>query len=248
MAIFRLDKKLAFPDPSYAEKEGILAVGGDLSVDRLILAYANGIFPWYGKGSPILWWSPDPRMVLFPGDLKVSDSMRQLIKSGKYACTFDREFEKVIGHCATVPRKDQESTWITNDLMRAYIRLHREGYAHSVETWYEGKLVGGLYGISLGRAFFGESMFHIMRDASKFALYTLVQQLRKWEFGIIDAQQETQHLKSLGAISISRNEFMNILGETVYQNQRKKETGTNISSMKDNNHQQFMQRIILLSQ
>lgn len=212
MPIFRLDKELVFPDPSLAEKEGILAIGGDLSTDRLILAYANGIFPWPSKDAPLLWWSPDPRMILLPDDFKVSHSLKQLVRSGKYSYTLDTDFEKVITHCAKIPRFGQDDTWITDDMLEAYIRLHNEGFAHSVETRYDGELVGGLYGISLGKAFFGESMFYIERDASKFAFYQLVKLLKHWEFELIDAQQDTRHLRSLGAINIPRKEFMERLG------------------------------------
>lgn len=208
MPIFRLTEELVFPDPSYAEPEGILAVGGDLSVDRLILAYANGIFPWPRKNAPLLWWSPDPRMVIYPKDMKVSHSLQQLIRSKKYTFTYDKDFASVIKQCAMIPRHGQDGTWITKDMLKAYLKLHREGYAHSVETWNEGKLVGGLYGISLGKVFFGESMFYNMRDASKFAFYHLVELLKSWNFELIDAQQETGHMKSLGAISIPREEFM----------------------------------------
>ncbi len=215
MPIFRLTDEPVFPDPSYAEKEGILAVGGDLSVERLITAYANGIFPWPQRGAPLLWWSPDPRMVLFPENFRISHSMKQLIRNGKYSCTFDRDFPGVIRNCALVSRKGQSSTWITRDMVRAYISLHREGYAHSVETWYDGKLVGGLYGVSLGKAFFGESMFFLQRDASKFALYHLVKLLKHWKFELIDAQQDTSHMQSLGAINIPREEFLVLLEQAV---------------------------------
>ncbi len=215
MAIFKLNKELAFPDPSYAEEEGILALGGDLSVDRLVLAYANGIFPWYIEGSPILWWSPDPRMLLFPERFKVSKSLKQLVRSDKYTFTYDKDFDSVIRKCARIPRKGQKGTWITQAMLQAYSNLHEAGFAHSVETWYGNELVGGLYGVSLGKAFFGESMFYDMRDASKFALYHLVKLLRKWNFELIDAQQDTEHLRSLGAISIPRNEFLDKLETAV---------------------------------
>ncbi|NQT77818.1 MAG: leucyl/phenylalanyl-tRNA--protein transferase [Bacteroidetes bacterium] len=211
MAIFRLNKELAFPDPSYAEEEGILALGGDLSVDRLVLAYANGIFPWYTEDSPILWWSPDPRMVLFPDRFKVSKSLKQLVRSDKYTFTYDKDFDRVIRKCAEISRKGQNTTWITREMLKAYANLHEAGFAHSVETWFGNELVGGLYGISLGKAFFGESMFYDMRDASKFALYHLIDLLKKWDFELIDAQQDTEHLRSLGAISIPRNEFLDKL-------------------------------------
>jgi len=217
MPIFRLDNELVFPDPSYAEEEGILAIGGDLSVDRLILAYANGIFPWPRKGAPLLWWSPDPRMVLYPDDLIISHSLKQLIKSNKYSITYDKDFGSVIKHCAIIPRMGQDGTWITRDMIKAYLKLYREGFAHSVETWYEGELVGGLYGVSLGKVFFGESMFFKMRDASKFAFYHLVQLLKEWNFELIDAQQETDHMKSMGAKSVPRDVFMQQLENAVSQ-------------------------------
>lgn len=215
MPIFKLNKELSFPHPSYAEEEGILAIGGDLSIDRLVLAYANGIFPWPRKDAPILWWSPDPRMVLFPQDFKVSHSLRQLVRSGKYAYTFDKAFEDVIRNCAGIPRMGQDDTWITDEMLEAYIALYEEGFAHSVETWHDGELAGGLYGVSIGRVFFGESMFFKERDASKFALYQLIKLLRHWEFELVDAQQDTSHLKSLGAINIPREEFMEILEKAI---------------------------------
>jgi leucyl/phenylalanyl-tRNA--protein transferase len=211
MPIFKLNNELSFPDPSNAEKEGVLAVGGDLSVERLIVAYASGIFPWPSKDAPLLWWSPDPRMVMFPDDLKVSHSLRQLVRSGRYSYTVDTDFETVVRECACIPRKGQVDTWITTEMIEAYIRLHHAGYAHSVETHHEGELIGGLYGVSLGRVFFGESMFYKKRDASKFAFYQLVKLLRHWEFELIDAQQETAHLKSLGAINMPRDEFIQLL-------------------------------------
>ncbi len=217
MPIFRLNEELVFPDPSYAEEEGILAIGGDLSVDRLITAYANGIFPWPRKGAPLLWWSPDPRMVMYPDQLKVSHSLRQLIKSNKYTYTYDKDFASVIRHCATIPRMSQDGTWITKDMLKAYLKLHREGFAHSVETWCDGELVGGLYGVSLGKVFFGESMFFTMRDASKYAFYQLVQVLKLWNFELIDAQQDTAHMRSLGAINMPREEFMEKLETAVSQ-------------------------------
>ena len=217
MPIFRLNEELVFPDPSYAEEEGILAIGGDLSVDRLITAYANGIFPWPRKGAPLLWWSPDPRMVMYPDQLKVSNSLRQLLRSNKYTHTYDKDFAAVIRHCATIPRMKQDGTWITKDMLKAYLKLHREGFAHSVETWCEGELVGGLYGVSLGKVFFGESMFFTMRDASKYAFYQLVQVLKLWNFELIDAQQDTAHMRSLGAINMPRKEFIEKLETAVSQ-------------------------------
>jgi leucyl/phenylalanyl-tRNA--protein transferase len=200
-----------FPDPGKADPEGLLAIGGDLSVDTLIKAYSLGIFPWYSEEMPILWWCPDPRMVLFPQKFKVSKSLRQTIRQKKYTVKIDENFEKVIENCALSKRKGQEGTWITNEMKQAYIRLYKEGYAHSFETYYNNELVGGLYGVSLGRIFFGESMFYKMTDASKVALYYLIERLKKWNFHFIDVQQSTQHMKMMGAEEISREEFLRIL-------------------------------------
>ena len=203
--------KYIFPDPLKADAEGLVAAGGDLSVDALLTAYSKGIFPWFNNDSPILWWSPDPRMVLFPDKFKISASFKQKIKSRKFTVLIDRNFEEVISQCAAVRRKGQKGTWITDDIIRAYTDLHREGYAHSFEAWHEGKLAGGLYGASLGGAFFGESMFYNMTDASKVAFYHLVMLASKLDFDVIDAQQSTSHLKSLGAEDIPRTEFIKIL-------------------------------------
>jgi leucyl/phenylalanyl-tRNA--protein transferase len=204
-----------FPDPETARPDGLLAAGGDLEPETLLEAYARGIFPWYSEGSPILWWSPDPRMLFFPGDLHISHSLRQTLRSGRYTCTFDEAFEEVIEACAHIPRKEGEGTWITPEMKEAYIRLHELGYAHSVETWYEGEMVGGLYGVSLGHAFFGESMFHRMRDASKTALWHLVQWCREKEFRFIDAQMPTEHLARLGARTVTRKDFLKLLKESL---------------------------------
>ncbi len=201
----------SFPDPEKADKEGLLAAGGDLSAESLISAYSSGIFPWYSEGSPILWWSPDPRLVLFPESFIASGTLKQTIRRKRFEVYFDRDFSAVIRNCAETKRTEQEGTWITDEMQQAYTALHQKGYAHSVESYYEGALVGGLYGVSLGRAFFGESMFHHMPDASKVALYFLVEKLKKWDFHFIDAQQPTAHLKSLGAIEIPRREFLNRL-------------------------------------
>jgi leucyl/phenylalanyl-tRNA--protein transferase len=200
-----------FPDPRDADPDGLLAAGGDLSVESLITAYSLGIFPWYDDRSPILWWSPDPRLVLFPQRFKLSTSLKQRIRSGRYAVTADRDFEGVIRHCAAVERNGQAGTWITEEMIGAYIHLHHSGFAHSFETYFQDKLVGGLYGVSLGRAFFGESMFYLRHDASKVALYALVQWSIRNDFMFIDAQQSTPHLKSLGAEEIRRDDFLNLL-------------------------------------
>ena len=200
-----------FADPDKADPDGLLAIGGNLSVNTIINAYSQGVFPWYSKEMPILWWCPDPRLVLFPEKLKISKSLRHTIKQNKYLVRIDKSFEKVIENCASSKRKGQEGTWITEEMKDAYIQLYREGYAHSFETYYNDELVGGLYGVSLGRTFFGESMFYKMTDASKVALYYLVEQIKKWNFHFIDAQQSTQHIKKLGAEEISRKEFLRIL-------------------------------------
>ena len=208
MPVYLLDEQLRFPDPKLADKEGLLAVGGDLSADRLLLAYANGIFPWFSDDSPILWWSPDPRMILIPGEFKKSKSLSQSIRRKNYEVHFDRDFRAVIKSCSSANRKDEDGTWITPEMIEAYAVMHDLGYAHSVETYLEGKLVGGLYGISLGRAFFGESMFYHERDASKVALAALADRMLEWDFHLIDAQQQTEHLKSLGARPVPREEFL----------------------------------------
>jgi len=212
MPIFALSDELIFPDPKLSE-DGLLAVGGDLSAERLILAYKMGIFPWYNPGDPILWWSPDPRFVLFPDELKVSKSMRPYFNQKKYRVSFDQEFERVISHCAEVNRKGQNEpgTWITSDMAKAYLLLHRMGVAHSVEVWQEDRLVGGLYGIAIGQIFYGESMFSLSPNASKFGFITLVKRLRELGYSLIDCQQETGHLKSLGAKGISQHQFLQLL-------------------------------------
>lgn len=211
MPVFQLPDDLIFPSPDLADDNGLLAVGGDLSKPRLLLAYSKGIFPWYSEGDPILWWSPDPRMILVPAKFKCSRSLKQKIKKGGYHVTMDSAFESVIKHCASVHNKSDGATWITDEMMEAYIQLHRSGVAHSVETWFDDKLVGGLYGVSLGSAFFGESMFAEKSDASKVAFVFLIQQLQKWEFTLIDCQITTAHLKTFGAHEVSRDKFMKLL-------------------------------------
>jgi leucyl/phenylalanyl-tRNA---protein transferase len=208
MPVFRLTQKLVFPPSHYAEPDGLLAVGGDLSPERLLLAYRQGIFPWYSAPTAILWWSPDPRLVLFPGELKISKSLQRVLRKNLFKVTMDQAFSEVIRGCAAGRRKEREGTWIVPDMVAAYDRLHRLGYAHSVESWQEGELAGGLYGVAMGRAFFGESMFAEKTDASKVALVRLVQLLRLWGFEVIDCQVTTAHLKSFGAREISRTEFL----------------------------------------
>jgi len=201
-----------FPDVEESTEEGIVAVGGDLSVERLILAYSRGIFPWYSSDrSPILWWSPNPRFVLFPENLIVSKSMRPYFNQNKFQVTWDQNFEDVIKNCQKIDREDQLGTWITSKMLAAYIQLHKKGYAHSVEVWMGNELVGGLYGISLGKVFFGESMFAKVSNASKFGFISLVNQLKQKGFLLIDCQQETKHLESLGANAIKRKDFIDIL-------------------------------------
>jgi leucyl/phenylalanyl-tRNA--protein transferase len=203
-----MEVPVQFPDPKQSGEHGLVAVGGELSPDYLLSAYAQGIFPWFSVGEPILWWSLDPRMVLFPDQLKVSKSLRQVIRSGKFEIRIDTSFEKVIKQCSKIERKAQDGTWITEDMIKAYTRLHELGYAHSFETYHDRKLVGGLYGVSLGKAFFGESMFFLERDASKFALYHLVNWCLDHDFHFIDVQQSTTHMKSLGATDIPRSDFL----------------------------------------
>ena len=208
MPIFRLVQDPVFPPPDYADPSGLLAVGGDLSSERLMEAYRAGIFPWYSDDQPILWWSPDPRLVLELDNFKMSRSLRKIVEKGIFEVTFDQAFEEVIRTCASLPRAGQSGTWITNEMQGAYIHLHGLGYAHSVESWFGGKLAGGLYGVSLGKAFFGESMFHLKSDASKVALATLVKKLRNWDFHFIDSQMTTEHMLSLGAKEVPRRIFL----------------------------------------
>ena len=203
---------LTFPplEKAMREPNGLLAAGGDLSADRLIQAYRHGCFPWFSDGQPILWWSPDPRTVLFPQELHVSRSLNKLLRQQRYEVSFDRAFSSVIQACAA-PRRDADGTWITDDMQNAYIELHRRGHAHSVEVWDQGTLVGGLYGLAMGQLFFGESMFSRADNASKVGFVTLVRQLQAWGFVLIDCQMPTDHLQSLGARSIPRQEFANYL-------------------------------------
>lgn len=209
--IFRLDKRLLFPDVTLAEEDGLLAVGGDLSTGRLLLAYHSGIFPWYNDDTPILWYSPRERFVLFPDELRISKSMKQVLRSGKFTVTYDQCFEKVIEACSAVKRAGQDGTWITNDMQNAYIRLHSEGYAHSIEVWEQGQLVGGLYGVQIGSVFCGESMFSLTNNASKVALISLC---NSGDYTLIDCQVHTEHLESMGARMISRKEYIGILQNT----------------------------------
>jgi leucyl/phenylalanyl-tRNA---protein transferase len=208
MPIYRLIDDVIFPAPEEADPSGLLAVGGDLSSERLLEAYRLGIFPWFSGDEPILWWSPDPRLVLELNDFKVSRSLGKTLKKKIFCITFDRAFSEVMRACASVPRDGQRGTWITKEMQKAYAELHKLGYAHSVEAWVSNELAGGLYGVSLGRAFFGESMFHRRADASKVAFAALVERLKAWNFDFIDAQMTTAHLLSLGAKELPRRVFL----------------------------------------
>ncbi|WP_216636839.1 leucyl/phenylalanyl-tRNA--protein transferase [Endozoicomonas ascidiicola] len=206
------DSNILFPDPEKAldEPDGLLAVGGNLSIDTLLQAYHKGIFPWFSEDDPILWWSPGERMVLHPDQFHISKSLLKLLRKSKYQVTMDHDFSGVIHHCST-SRQRQEGTWITDEMMAAYIDLHRAGYAHSVEVWHEQTLVGGLYGVSLGSLFFGESMFSLQSNTSKIAFAALANQLHQWGFKLIDCQMHSTHLASLGAVTMPRQEFTGYL-------------------------------------
>ena len=206
-----LTKELYFPPVEETSSEGILAVGGDLSSERLLLAYRSGIFPWFEEDEPILWWSPEERMVLFFDDLKISKSMRNVLKKGEFNVTFNKDFKAVITNCQQVKRVGQNGTWITDDMISAYCKLHELGFAKSVEVWKNNELVGGLYGIDLGDVFCGESMFSKVSNASKVAFITLAQKLDKANYKLIDCQVHNSHLESLGCVEIDREEFMAIL-------------------------------------
>lgn len=209
--IFRLDERLLFPDPALAEEDGLLAVGGDLSVERLILAYRNGIFPWFSEDDPILWYSPHERFVLFPNELVVSKSMRKVLRSDTFTVTLDTAFDRVIENCSAAPREGQDGTWITADMKAAYNELHRLGFAHSVEVWQGDALVGGLYGVHAGDVFCGESMFSKVSNASKTALIWLC---NNTNYKLIDCQVYTEHLESLGARMIPRTDYIVLLQNT----------------------------------
>jgi len=213
--IFRLDRRLLFPPPERAQPSGLLAVGGDLRPERLVLAYGQGIFPWYSENSPILWHSPDPRMVLRAGELQVGRSLSKTIRRGTYTVRLDTAFRSVVEACAAVPRPGQDGTWIMPEMIDAYTELHHRGVAHSAEAWLDGELKGGLYGVSLGAAFFGESMFAHAPDASKVAFVTLVRQLARWGIDLVDCQVHTEHLERFGATEWPRSRFLATLAEAV---------------------------------
>ena len=211
MPVYRIPSALVFPDPALAEPDGLLGVGGDLEPQRLLLAYGGGIFPWYSQGQPILWFSPDPRFVLFPDELHLPRSLKKRIRRGDYEIRLDSAFDQVIAACRQSRRPRQRGTWITADMERAYLRLHALGFAHSAEAWKDGVLVGGLYGVGLGSLFAGESMFARADDASKVAFAWLARQLRAWGFGLIDSQVPTEHLDRFGARAIARSDYLGML-------------------------------------
>jgi len=215
MPVFQLSDTLLFPPPALAREDGLLAVGGDLSVPRLLLAYQHGIFPWYSPGEPILWWSPDPRLVLFPAEFHLAKRLARTIRQQIFSITFDTAFAQVIRACGQTRRKEGQGTWLDEEMIRAYCELHDQGHAHSVECWQNGELVGGLYGVALGAVFFGESMFSLVPDSSKVALAGLVERLQDWDFELIDCQVGTGHLQRLGAREISGAEFSTRLAEAV---------------------------------
>ncbi len=217
--MFRLDERLFFPPPELAD-DGLLAVGGDLRAERLLLAYSQGIFPWYSEGQPILWHSPDPRMVLLADQLHVPKSLAKLKRRAVFDVTLDTAFSEVIEACARPKRPGQRGTWITRSMKRAYLELHRRGYAHSVEAWRDGRLAGGLYGVSLGAAFFGESMFARAADASKLGFVALVEQLARWGVGLIDCQVHTEHLARFGAREWPRRDYLAALQKALRRETR----------------------------
>jgi leucyl/phenylalanyl-tRNA--protein transferase len=215
MPIFQLSDKPIFPPAELAEENGLLAIGGDLSPKRLLLAYRSGIFPWYSEGEPILWWSPSPRLVIFPAELKIPKRLARLIRQGVFSVTMDMAFKQLITACASSDKRVEKGTWITDDMIEAYCLLHDLGYAHSVECWFDDKLAGGLYGISLGSVFFGESMFSDQPNSSKVGLVYLIKKLQEWNFKLIDCQMKTEHLMQFGAREIPGNEFQKLLTENI---------------------------------
>lgn len=215
MPVYQLTNALLFPDPERANPRGLLAVGGDLGAERLLLAYRLGIFPWYGPGEPILWWSPPKRCIMEPTRFHASRSLQRIVRQERFTVTFDEAFRQVIRACAETRIAQGEGTWITPEMIDAYCALHEAGFAHSAEAWWEGQLAGGIYGISLGRAFFGESMFAQVSNASKVAFFLLGQRLAQWEFSLIDCQITNPHLVRLGAYEITRREFLRRLNEAL---------------------------------
>lgn len=239
MPVWQLDERILFPEPRFANPDGLLAIGGDLSPERLILAYCNGIFPWFIEGKDIFWFSPDPRCVLIPEELKVSKSMQQLIKKNAFTVTYDQKFKRVIKSCKTVKRKDQSESWIDKNFIDAYEIMHEKGLAHSVEVFENKKLVGGLYGVSIGSCFFGESMFSKVSNASKYGFIFLVKALQKRNFTMIDCQVYNDHLATLGAKNMERNTFLKLLkkglqGKTLNGNWNDVLTNEKIKFKKEN--------------
>ena len=221
MTVFLLTDKIAFPPAHLASKEGLLAVGGDLSRKRLLHAYRMGIFPWFSNDEPILWWSPDPRLVLYPHEIKISKTLKKIIRKGVFKVTMDTAFAQVITQCAQIRLQNNQGTWIVEDMIHAYCKLHESGFAHSVEAWYQGDLAGGLYGVSLGRCFFGESMFTRISNASNVALVKLVEYLNTLSFDMIDCQLTTQHLLRFGAREIPRVKFLKQLEKSLKASTKK---------------------------
>lgn len=215
MPLFRLSSRLEFPPAWLARSDGLLCIGGDLSCERILLAYQNGIFPWFSDNEPILWWSPDPRLVLYPSEIRISKSLRKTLKKNRFRITINQAFEQTISACWQ-PRKDpNEGTWLVEEMKDAYIELHCQGHAHSVEAWHQDRLVGGLYGVAMGCVFFGESMFSLESDASKAALVALARHLNTHGFDFIDCQVTTDHLCRMGAVEIPRNRFLDLLGRSI---------------------------------
>ncbi|MFA8298975.1 MAG: leucyl/phenylalanyl-tRNA--protein transferase [Hyphomicrobiales bacterium] len=211
MPVYLLSEEPYFPNPSEAEEDGCLAIGGDLSTIRLINAYYNGIFPWYNEGEDIMWFSPDPRLVIYPNEFKASKSLRKIITKNTFDVKINSDFEQTIQNCAFISRQDQDGTWINKDMIQAYINLHHEGWAHSIEVYENSELIGGLYGILLGNVFFGESMFHKKSNASKVAFYHLIEKCKESNISLIDAQQDTPHMRSLGGKLIERRRFIDTI-------------------------------------
>ena len=211
MTVFALGKDIVFPNPEFSDEDGLLAVGGDLSIERLLLAYSNGIFPWYDKNTMIMWWCLKPRFILYPSKVKISKSMSKIIKKNTFKVTFNNDFESVIGNCKSIREDNGEETWIVDEMKEAYINLYKQGYAMSVETYLNGELVGGLYGVKIGKCFFGESMFSKVSNASKIALIMLCKKLESEGYLFIDCQMKTNHLESMGGEFVEWDVFKSLL-------------------------------------